>query len=143
MKDAGVPWEPAQMGNSEIFSFPMKSPKGPTASSLGALEQLELWKVYQDHWCEHKPSMTCYYRDEDFLEAGQWLYNHFDEVSGISFLPYNDHVYVQAPYEPIDADTYKELSKGMPKVVNWELKEDEDVTEGVQNLACVAGVCEI
>jgi len=143
MKDAKVPYEPAQMGSAAIFSFPIKSPKGPTAASLGALEQLELWKVYQEHWCEHKPSMTCYYRDEDFLEAGQWLYNNFDEVSGVSFLPYDGHVYAQAPYEPVDSETYKELLKAMPKEVSWEVKEETDVTEGVQNLACVSGVCEI
>ena len=104
LEAAGVPVEDDLMSPStKVFSFPIAAPEGAvTASEMGAMEQLELWEIYQDYWCEHKPSMTCYYRDDEFLEVGQWLYNKFDKVSGISFLPYSDHTYQQAPYEPVD-----------------------------------------
>ena len=145
LKAAGVPWEPDVMSkNALVFSFPKKAPEGAVvASEMSAKEQLELWEIYQDHWCEHKPSMTCYYRDSEFLEIGQWVYNKFDKISGISFLPYSDHVYKQAPYEPITKESYEAFEEGFPTEFNWDLKEQRDNTEGVQTLACVAGVCEI
>jgi ribonucleoside-triphosphate reductase len=145
LKDAGVPWELPMMGTGTvIFSFPMKSPKGATTNSqLGPMKQLEVWDAYQKHWCEHKPSMTCYYTDKDFLKVGQWLYDNFDDVSGISFLPYDDHVYAQAPYTPVSKEDYEELKKSSPESISWDLKEESDVTEGAQQLACVSGVCEI
>ena len=145
LKDAGVPWENDVMSkNALVFSFPKKAPEGAVvASEMSAKEQLELWEIYQDHWCEHKPSMTCYYRDTEFLEIGQWVYNKFDKISGISFLPYSDHVYKQAPYEPITKEQYEEMVEGFPTQFNWDLVEQRDNTEGVQTLACVAGVCEI
>jgi ribonucleoside-diphosphate reductase alpha chain len=87
--------------------------------------------------------MTCYYRDTEFLEIGQWVYNKFDKISGISFLPYSDHVYKQAPYEPITKEEYEATAKNFPTQFNWDLKEQRDNTEGVQTLACVAGACEI
>lgn len=145
LKDAGVPWEADVMSkNALVFSFPKKAPEDAVvASEMSAKEQLELWEIYQDHWCEHKPSMTCYYRDTEFLEIGQWVYNKFDKISGISFLPYSDHVYKQAPYEPITKGEYEATAKNFPTDFNWDLKEQRDNTEGVQTLACVAGACEI
>ena len=145
LKDAGVPWEDDLMAkNALVFSFPKKAPEDAVvASEMSAREQLELWELYQDHWCEHKPSMTCYYRDTEFLEVGQWVYNKFDKISGISFLPYDDHVYKQAPYQPITAEEYAVAVEGFPTQFDWDLKEDRDNTEGTQTLACVAGVCEV
>lgn len=143
--DAGVPYEEDKFNPATwVFSFPMKAPaRSVTTSEMGAMEQLRVWSVLQEHWCEHKPSITVYYKDSEFLEIGQWVYNNFDTVSGISFLPYSDHSYVQAPYEEIDEKTYKELLKTMPKTINWDINEYEDMTEGAQNLACVAGACEV
>jgi len=107
------------------------------------MEQLNLWEIYQDYWCEHKPSMTCYYRDDEFLEVGQWLYNKFDKVSGISFLPYAEHSYQQAPYEPVDKATYSNLVANFPKSIEWNVSEASDMTEGSQQLACTGNSCEI
>ena len=145
LEAAGVPVEDdVTSPTTKVFSFPMKAPDGAvTASEMGAMEQLELWEIYQDYWCEHKPSMTCYYRDSEFLEVGQWLYNKFDKISGISFLPYSDHTYQQAPYEPIDAATYKKLSKDFPKEISWDIAEASDMTEGSQQLACTGNNCEL
>ncbi len=145
LESAGVPVEDDVMSSStKVFSFPIASPEGAvTASDMGAMEQLNLWEIYQDEWCEHKPSMTCYYRDEEFLEVGQWLYNKFDKVSGISFLPYSDHTYQQAPYEPVDKKTYNRLKKDFPTEINWDINEASDMTEGSQELACTGNNCEI
>jgi ribonucleoside-diphosphate reductase alpha chain len=133
-----VPVEDDVMSPStKVFSFPIKSPDGAVvASEMGAMEQLELWEIYQDFWCEHKPSMTCYYRDDEFLEVGQWLYNKFDKISGVSFLPYSEHTYQQAPYEPIDLETYE-------KPIDWNISENSDMTEGSQQLACTGNNCEL
>ena len=129
---------------TKVYSFPIASPKDAvTANEMGAMEQLELWEIYQDEWCEHKPSMTCYYRDDEFLEVGQWLYNKFDKVSGISFLPYSDHTYQQAPYEPVDKKTYNQLAKDFPKEISWDIEEASDMTEGSQQLACTGNNCEL
>jgi ribonucleoside-triphosphate reductase len=129
---------------TKVFSFPVASPKDAvTAEDMGAMEQLELWEIYQDEWCEHKPSMTCYYRDNEFLEVGQWLYNKFDKVSGISFLPYSDHTYQQAPYEPIDKKTFNQIKKNFPTEINWDISEESDMTEGSQQLACTGNNCEL
>jgi ribonucleoside-diphosphate reductase alpha chain len=145
LEAAGVPVEDDVMSPStRVFSFPIASPEGAvTASDMGAMEQLELWEIYQDEWCEHKPSMTCYYRDEEFLEVGQWLYNKFDKVSGISFLPYSDHTYQQAPYEPVDKKTYNQMVKDFPKEISWDIEEASDMTEGSQQLACTGNNCEL
>ena len=145
LEAAGVPVEDDVMNPStKVFSFPIASPEGAvTASDMGAIEQLDLWEMYQDYWCEHKPSMTCYYRDNEFLEVGQWLYNKFDKVSGISFLPYSDHTYQQAPYEPVDKATLKSLKKNFPTEINWDINEESDMTEGSQQLACTGNNCEI
>ena len=145
LEAAGVPVEDDVMSpNTKVFSFPMEAPEcAVLASEMGAMEQLELWEIYQDYWCEHKPSMTCYYRDSEFLEVGQWLYNKFDKISGISFLPYSDHNYQQAPYEAIDAKEYQRLSKDFPKDFSWDIEEASDMTEGSQTLACVSGQCDL
>lgn len=145
MIDRGFPHEEDVMNNSNwVFSFPQKAPsKAVTVESMGAMDQLRLWKTYQDHWCEHKPSMTCYYNDDNFFAVCQWIWENFDSVSGISFLPEAEHVYKQAPYQKIDKETYQKLSKEMPKGMHWDIEESSDNTEGAQTLACVAGVCEI
>ena len=148
MATAGFPVEQDVMSPASlVFSFPVKSPKtSTTVKQVGAMEQLALWKAYQNHWCEHKPSITVYYTDDEFLQVSQWIWENFDLCSGISLLPYSDHVYQQAPYEEIDANQYKELVKAMPKDINWndlENFEQEDNTTGSQELACVGGACEI
>tara|TARA_R110000751_G_scaffold114122_1_gene213492 strand:- start:26 stop:1849 length:1824 start_codon:yes stop_codon:yes gene_type:complete len=145
MIEAGFPHEEDVMNNSNwVFAFPQKAPdKAVTVESMGAMEQLRLWKTYQDSWCEHKPSMTCYYNDDNFFAVCQWIWENFDSVSGISFLPEAEHVYKQAPYQKIDKVTYQKLLKEMPKQFEWDIEETEDNTEGMQTLACVAGVCEI
>ena len=145
MIDAGFPYEEDVYNSSNwVFTFPQKAPaKAVTVENMGAIEQLKLWKTYQDHWCEHKPSMTCYYNDDNFFSVCQWIWENFDSVSGISFLPEADHVYKQAPYQKIDKDTYLNLAKDMPKRFNWNIEENDDNTEAMQTLACVSGVCEI
>lgn len=148
MSAAGFPVEQDLMSQASlVYSFPVKSPEGcTTVKQVGAMEQLKLWKAYQNGWCEHKPSITVYYTDDEFLEVAQWIWNNFDLCSGISLLPYSDHVYQQAPYEDIDAEKYKELLAAMPEGVNWddlEHFEKEDNTTGSQELACVGGACEI
>jgi ribonucleoside-triphosphate reductase len=145
MIEAGFPHEEDVTNISNwIFSFPQKAPnKAVTVESMGAMEQLYLWKIYQDHWCEHKPSMTCYYNDDNFFAVCQWIWENFDSVSGISFLPEEEHVYKQAPYQKIDKVEYTKLLKEMPTNMSWDLAESSDNTEGSQTLACVAGVCEL
>lgn len=145
MIEAGFFHEEDVMNKSNwVFSFPQKAPaKAVTVEDMGAMEQLKLWKIYQDHWCEHKPSMTCYYNDDNFFSVCQWIWENFDSVSGISFLPEAEHVYKQAPYQKIDKDTYNNLIKDVPKNFAWDLREEDDNTEAMQTLACVSGVCEI
>jgi len=145
LEDAGVPCEVDNFSPStKVFSFPKKAPEAAVfASEQTGMEQLELWAKYQEHWCEHKPSITVYYRDSDFLEIGNWVYNNFDTISGISFLPYDDHSYAQAPYEQITEEEYNEMMKGFPTEFDWNLNESDDFTEGAQTLACVGGACEL
>ena len=148
LKDAGVPWERDVMNEDNyVFSFPIQAPHGSTCvDELNVQQQLDLWEIYQNHWCEHKPSVTIYYSDSEFLAAGQWLWDRLDSCSGISFLPRTDHVYQQAPYEAIDEETYKKLKLDMPSEIDWNRLgkfELEDTTTGTQELACVAGQCEI
>jgi ribonucleoside-diphosphate reductase alpha chain len=145
----GIPAEPDVMkpDSTTVFSFPMKSPAGAvTRTAMSAIEQLELWLTYQRHWCEHKPSVTISVKENEWMDVGSWVYEHFDEVSGISFLPFSEHTYKQAPYQDIDEETYNELLTQMPKSVNWEKLrefEKEDTTSGGRELACTAGVCEV
>lgn len=147
MSDSGFSVEQDVMSpTTAVFSFPIKAPKSSiTVNQVGAMDQLKLWKAYQDHWCEHKPSITIYYTDDEFLDVAQWIWRNFDSVSGISLLPYSDHVYQQAPYEKIKKDQYKQLLAELPKV-NWDdlaKIETEDSTIGSQELACTGGACEI
>jgi ribonucleoside-diphosphate reductase alpha chain len=148
MSAGGFPVEQDIMSPASlVYSFPVKSPEtSVTVKQVGAMEQLKLWKAYQNHWCEHKPSITVYYTDDEFLEVAQWIWNNFDLCSGISLLPVSDHVYQQAPYEDISEEKYQELVQQMPVGVNWndlEHFEQEDNTTGSQELACVGGACEI
>lgn len=148
MIDKGFPYEEDFYSKSNyVFYFPIKSPDASvTADEMGALDQLNLWEIYQDHWCEHKPSMTCYYSDDEFLAVGDWVWNHFDKISGISFLPRVEHTYKQAPYEAVSQEKYQEFCKKMPQGVDWtelENYEKTDRTEGVQTLACSSGQCEL
>ena len=145
LEDAGVPCEMDNFSPStKVFSFPKQAPEGAVfASEQSGMEQLELWAKYQEHWCEHKPSITVYYRDSEFLEIGNWVFNNFDSISGISFLPYDEHSYAQAPYEQITEEEYNELVKDFPTEFDWNLNEEDDFTEGSQTLACVGGACEL
>lgn len=145
----GIPNEPDVMKPqaTTVFSFPVKSPDGAiTRENLTAIEQLELWLIYQRYWCEHKPSITVNVREGEWLEVGAWVYKHFDEVSGISFLPYSDHVYQQAPYQEVDKKTYEEALSKMPSQIDWSLLstyEKKDGTVSSQTFACTGETCEI
>jgi len=147
--DSGVPAEPCVMkpDTTTVFSFPTKAPKGcVTRDDLNAIEQLEVWLMYQRHWCEHKPSVTITVREHEWLEVGAWVFKNFDEMSGVSFLPHSDHSYKQAPYQEIEQDEYKELNKLMPKDIDWEKLSEyevEDTTVGSQTLACSGDSCEV
>lgn len=149
MKDAGIPNEPDVMkpDATTVFSFPQKAPAGAvTRNDMTAIEQLELWLVYQRHWCEHKPSITVSVRDHEWVEVGAWVFKHFDEVSGISFLPHSDHSYKQAPYQDCSQREYEEALSLMPEAIDWtdlRFYETEDATSGTQTLACSSGACEI
>jgi len=149
MKDQGILNEPDVMkpDSTTVFSFPVKSPEGAvTRNDLSAIGQLELWLTYQRHWCEHKPSITVTVRDSEWLEVGAWVYKHFDEVSGISFLPHSDHSYQQAPYQEVGKTDYEELLSLMPGEIDWSKLSDyerEDNTKGMQTFACSGDSCEI
>ncbi len=149
MKDMGFPVEDdiTKPDHTYVFSFPIKSPDHAVfRSDMTAIEQLELWLTYQRHWCEHKPSVTISVKEEEWPEVGAWVYNHFDEMSGVSFLPHSDHVYKQAPYQDCTKEEYEALAAKMPKNINWSdlaKYEKRDSTTGSQELACVAGGCEI
>ena len=150
MVDAGFPVEDDVMNPSHtaVFSFPMKVDKHSVfRTDMTAIEQLELWLKYQKHWCEHKPSVTISVKEHEWLEVGAWVYENFDYMSGVSFLPFSEHTYKQAPYQDCDNNGYKELLKKMPKNVDWSLLgeyEKSDMTIGSQELACsAAGGCEI
>jgi ribonucleoside-triphosphate reductase (thioredoxin) len=149
MKDKGIPNEPCVMkgDTTTVFSFPVKSPPfSVTRNDMSALEQLETWLIYQRSWCEHKPSVTISVKNEEWMEVGAFVYKHFDEMSGVSFLPHTDHTYQQAPYQDCTMEEYFELSQKMPKAIDWsELSEyeQEDNTAGMQTMACSGDVCEI
>lgn len=131
--------------SSLVFSFPMKAPEGAyDRNSMSALEQLELWKMYAENWCEHKPSQTVYVREDEWLSVGAWVYDNFDIVSGISFLPHSDHTYRQAPYIEVTQDDYTRLVGQLPRQVDWSsFRELGDNTTGSQEFACVGNSCEI
>jgi len=149
MKDQGIPNSPCVMkpDTTTVFSFPQKSPnKAVTRNDMSAIEQLETWLTYQRHWCEHKPSVTVTVRSDEWMEVGAFVYKHFDEMSGVSFLPHSDHTYQQAPYQDCTKDDYKKLSAIMPKSIDWSKLseyEQEDNTVATQSMACTGGVCEV
>ena len=149
MKDQGIPNAPCVMkpDSTTVFSFPMRSPrKAVTRNDMTAIEQLETWLTYQRHWCEHKPSVTVTVRSNEWMEVGAFVYKHFDEMSGVSFLPHSDHTYQQAPYQDCTKDDYNKLSKIMPKSIDWSRLseyEQEDNTVAMQTMACSGDVCEI
>ena len=149
MKDQGIPSEPCVMKPEQttVFSFPQKSPPNAvTRNDMTAVEQLEAWLVYQRHWCEHKPSVTISVRDSEWVQVGAFVYKHFDEMSGVSFLPHLDHVYQQAPYQDCTKQEYEEMLSFMPTNIDWAKLSDyesEDNTSGMQTLACSGDSCEI
>ena len=150
MKDAGFPNEADVMKpqHTTVFSFPMQSPKNAVfRQDMTAKEQLELWQKYQKHWCEHKPSVTISVKEHEWMEVGNWVWDNFDSISGISFLPFSEHTYRQAPYQDCTKEEYEEAVKAMPKNVDWSQLskyEEQDFTAGAQELACAAdGGCEV
>jgi ribonucleoside-diphosphate reductase alpha chain len=147
LKNSGFPAEPCFMkpDSTTVFSFPMKVAEDAVIrDDMTAIQHLRLWLVYQRHWCEHKPSVTISVKETEWPEVGSWVWNNFDEITGVSFLPYDGGTYRQAPYEEITGEEYEKLSKAMPSSINWEaFIENTDNVEGVQTLACVAGVCEM
>ncbi len=149
MVEMGFPHEECFMKPEHqwVFSFPVKSPENAVfRNDMSAIEQLELWLDYQRYWCEHKPSVTVSVKEHEWFEVGSWVWNHFDEVSGVSFLPSSDHTYKQAPYQECGVEEYEELLAKIPQDVDWsglERFEKEDNTKGAQTYSCTAGSCEI
>ena len=149
MKDQGIPNEPCVFkgDTTTVFSFPVKSPhKAITRNDMTAIEQLEMWLIYQRSWCEHKPSVTISVRDDEWMEVGAFVYKHFDEMSGVSFLPHSDHTYQQAPYQDCGKHDYEMLLSCMPDKIDWSKLseyEQEDNTVAMQTMACSGDVCEI
>jgi len=145
----GIPSEPDVMKpqSTTVFSFPMQAPSTAVfRQDMTAIEQLNIWLKYQTYWCEHKPSVTISVKEHEWLEVGAWVYEHFDEVSGISFLPFSEHTYKQAPYQDCTEVEYKDMLSKMPKGIDWRALsefEKEDTTSGSRELACTAGVCEV
>jgi ribonucleoside-diphosphate reductase alpha chain len=149
MMDQGIPNEPCVMkgDTTTVFSFPVKSPtRSVTRNDMTAIEQLEMWLMYQRHFCEHKPSVTISVREEEWMEVGAFVYKYFDEMSGVSFLPHSEHTYQQAPYQEVDKDTYKMVLQSMPERIDWaglSEYEKDDNTVAMQTMACSGDVCEI
>ena len=149
MMDAGIPYEDeiTHPDSVMVFSFPQKSPEGAICrTKLSPIEHLELWKTYQDNYCEHKPSVTINVKESEWLTVGDWVYQNYEHISGISFLPETDHVYQQAPYQECDEATYTQAMASFPTTVDWSRLsqyEKTDTTTGTQELACASGVCEL
>ena len=150
LKEVGIPVEDDWMkpNDTYVFSFPIKAPEGAVIrNDLTAIEHLNIWLIYQRAWCEHKPSITVTVKEDEWMEVGAWVYKHFDEVSGISFLPHSDHVYKQAPYQEVSETDYLELLTKMPSSIRWEdlsFYETEDGTSTNATLACSSdGNCEL
>ena len=149
MKEVGIPNEPdvTKPDSTTVFYFPQKSPDGAlTRRGLTAIEHLEIWKNIQEHWCEHKPSITVNVKEDEWLDVGAWVYKNFDVLSGVSFLPMDEHTYKQAPYQEITEAEYLEWVSRMPQSINWadlSFYETSDHTSGSQELACTGGVCEV
>lgn len=149
MKDSGVPNEPDVMKPdvNTVFYFPVKAPKGAvTREQVTAIDHLKLWAIYREHWTDHNPSVTINVRDDEWLEVANWVYNNWESVGGISFLPHSEHVYAQAPYQEVNADRYQVTVASFPIEVRWadlSFYELMDSTSGSQELACTAGACEV
>ena len=149
MKDQGIPAEPCVFNpeTTTVFSFPVQSPPNAvTRNVMSAIEQLETWVAYRRHWCEHKPSVTCTVRDTEWMAVGAFVYEHFDEMSGVSFLPHSDHTYQQAPYQDCNKEEYEALLSKMPEKIDWSKLssyEKEDSTSSSQAFACTGDSCEI
>ena len=149
MIDQGIPNEPCVMkgDTTTVFNFPIKSPNGAiTRNDMTAIEQLEMWLIYQRHFCEHKPSVTITVQDEEWMEVGAFVYKYFDEMSGVSFLPHSDHIYQQAPYQDCSQQDYEKLKSLMPEKIDWSKLseyEQEDNTLAMQTMACSGDVCEV
>ena len=147
LKSQGFPAEPCVMkpDSTTVFSFPVRVEEGAVLrEDLSAIEHLKLWLVFQRHWCEHKPSVTISVTEDEWPEVGAWVWKHFDEITGVSFLPMDGGSYRQAPYESIDSYTYHDMASKMPLDIDWNLfSENTDNVEGTQTLACTAGACEI
>lgn len=143
---AGVPYETDNHNpGAWVFSFPTKAPDGALCvEDMTAIEQLEHWLQTAKHWCEHKPSVSIYVREHEWLDVGAWVYRHIDQMSGVSFFPYDDHIYPQAPYEPITEEQYEALMAEFPRTIDLDIEEASDETTGSQELACSAATgCEI
>jgi ribonucleoside-diphosphate reductase alpha chain len=147
MIDAGVPYEIDKVNpGAYVFEFPIASPiTSTTRHDISPEDQLDMWEKLSLYWCEHKPSMTCYIPEDQWPFVGSWIWDHWDTVNGISFLPSADdgHIYEQAPYEDITKEEYEAREELMPKHINWHFEEDMDNTTASQEVACSAGVCEI
>lgn len=150
MIDSGLPYEDDvyKPEHQVVFSFPMVAPKNAvTAEDMTAVEHLELWKIYHQYWCEHKPSITVNLREHEWMEAGAWVYRNFDVVSGIAFLPWSGHGYKQAPFEVLTEKEYDELVARMPKSVDWsrlkEYEKDDSAVIAHREVACSGGQCEL
>jgi len=149
MIDQGIPYEPEAFkpDQTTVFSFPVKSPAGAVCTAnLTAIEQLEMWLMYQRHWCEHKPSVTVNVKADEWFEVGAFVYENFDEMSGVSFLPYDDHTYQQAPYQECEVSEYQMLLGKMPERIDWSKLADyekEDNTVSMQTMACTGDSCEL
>lgn len=146
MVDAGVPYEPDQTNPSNIlvFSFPKKSPDSSVMRHhITAVEQLEHYRMVRQHWCEHNPSCTIYVKPDEWLEVGSWIYKNWDDVGGVSFLPFSDHVYQQAPFQEIDEESYNRLEDEFPDVDYFQISqyEKEDTTTASHELACTGNSC--
>lgn len=148
LSDNGIPYEDDIMNtNVSIFSFPIKSHENSIfVKDVDAITQLKHWMIYKEHWCEHNPSVTIYIKEHEWLRVGAWVFDNFDQIGGLAFLPYHGGIIPQSPYEEISETTYKELNDKMPTIIDWELLssyERSDMTTGVQELACSSGSCEI
>jgi len=148
MIDQGIPHVQVPSSNKVVFSFPIKSPDGAVcAKDMGAIQQLELWKIYYDYWCDGNPSQTIYYTDEDFFDVQAWVYKNFDSIGGLSFFPFDDFIYDEAtqPYLPITEERYDEEVAKFPKDIDWCMDgyESDDNTTGSQELSCAGGACEL
>ena len=145
IKNGYQPEEDFYAKSNWVFSFPMKAPEGALLTKdVSAIQQLELWQIYQNHWCEHKPSVTIFVGEDEWMEVGAWVYKNMSTLSGVSFLPRDTGTYRQAPYEEIDETKYNELLAALPKDIDWtQFMEETDQTTGTRDLACSAGACEI